>query len=185
MTEDADIIFEKHSLHRGFERDAIKKLMREYYSGAHIGDFRDMAEFFEKAKPSLNITVNEMNEIMEEVHSSKRIDPKMIELILLLKKKYKVALLTNFTSDLERFLKKMFDIYHIFDVVVNSYDIKTRKPEPGAFRHTLNKLELKPEETVFIDDKEINVEGAKQLGMRGIVYKDFDQTRLELEMILK
>lgn len=185
MTEDADIIFEKHSLHRGFERDAIKKLMREYYIRAHIGDFKDIAEFFEKAKPSLNITVNEMNEIMEEVHSSKRIDPKMIDLILSLKKKYKVALLTNFTSDLEHFLKDIFDVHRVFDVVVNSYDIKTKKPEPGAFHHVLNKLELKPEETVFIDDKEINVEGAKRLGMRGIVYKDFNQTRLELETISK
>lgn len=184
MTEDADIIFEKHSLHRRFERDMVKKLIKKYYHGAHQGEFKDIADFFEKTKPSIAITVQELNEVMEEMHTTKRINPEMIQLILELRKKYKVALLTNFTSDLERFLKDMFNIYHIFDIIVNSYDIKAKKPDPKAFLYTLEKLGLEPRQTIFIDDKEENVEGAQKLGIKGIVYRDFVQFKEEFTQAL-
>ena len=184
MTEDTDIIFEKHSLHKGLEENAIKKLIKEYYHGAHQGEFKDIADFFEKTKPSIAITVQELNEVMEEMHATKRINPEMVKLILELRKKYKVALLTNFTSDLERFLKDMFNIYHIFDIVVNSYDIKAKKPDAEAFNYTLKKLDLEPQETVFIDDKEENVEGAQKLGIKSIVYKDFAQFKKDFTQAL-
>lgn len=185
MTEEADIIFEKHSLQRGLEKDAIKKFVKEYYRGAHIGEFKDLADFFRKNKPSLAITVNEMNEIFEEMHSTKRINPEMIKLIFALKQRYKIGLLTNFTSDLERFLKDTFNIYHLFDVIINSYDIKTKKPEPAAFYHILDKMRFLPKETIFVDDKEKNVDGAVNIGMKAILYKDFEQFKINLNNVLE
>lgn len=184
MTEEADVIFERHSLQRGFEKDAIKKLIKEYYQGAHKGKFKDLADFFEKVKPSLDITIDEMNEIFEEMHSTKRINTEMIELISFLKKTYKIGLLTNFTSDLERFLKDTFNIYHLFDAILNSYDIKAKKPEPIAFYHALDALHLKPEEAIFVDDKEENIEAAISIGMKAILYNDFEQFKIDLNKLL-
>lgn len=184
MTEDADIVFEKHSLRRGFEKDAIKRLVKEYYKGAHKGDFKDIVDFFARTKPSLAITVDEMNEIFKEMHATKKINQETIELISSLKKQYKIALLTNFTADLEKFLKDMFNIYGLFDVVVNSYDIRVKKPDPKAFDYVLEKLNLEPSEVIFVDDKEEHIAVAKNLEMQAILYKDFKQFKADLNNIL-
>jgi putative hydrolase of the HAD superfamily len=178
-------IFEKHSLQRGLERDAIANVIKAYYKGAHEGKFHDLKDFFDKTAPEISITVTEINDIMKEMHSTLRIDIEMISFIAELKKSYKIALLTNFTSDLERFLKDVFNIHHLFDVVVNSYDIKIKKPNPEAYRYTLDQLKLQPEEAVFIDDKEENVLMAKTLGLKPILYKNFQQCKNDLKKILE
>ena len=81
-------------------------------------------------------------------------------------------------------LEKVFNIYHLFDVVVSSYNLKISKPNPEIFYHTLEKLNVKPEEAIFIDDREINTEAAKALGITSILFKDFKQFKKDLTKVL-
>ncbi len=185
MTGEKKSIWEKHEISRGLEKGAIKDLIRQYWAGAHQGEFKDITDFFKKTKPSLKISVDEVNGILEEMHATKKLNLEMIDLILSLKSKYKIALLSNFTADLNRFLKDMFNIYHLFDVVVNSYDIKFKKPYAQAFSYTLDKLGLNADEVIFTDDNEKNIEGARKVGIRSIHYKDFKQFKNELYAILE
>ncbi len=184
MTEDADTIFEKHSLKKELPSNTLYNLLTQYYRGAHQGEFRNIEDFFSKTKPNLPITVEEINLIMEEMHTTKRLIPETINLIKELKTNYKIALLTNFTSDLERFLKDVFGIFDLFDVVVNSYDIKFKKPHPKAFLYTLEKLNLEPQEVIFIDDKKENIEGSENIGIKGILFENYKQLKSDLDKII-
>jgi choline kinase len=51
--------------------------------------------------------------------------------------------------------------------------------------HTLEKLNVKPEEAIFIDDMERNTKASEALGIKSIVFENFDQFKKDLEEILK
>lgn len=71
-----------------------------------------------------------------------------------------------------------------FDEVFLSFEIGYRKPAREAFEHVLSELGKSPEECVLVDDKEENVEAAKELGMRGVVFEDVGQLKKELERLV-
>jgi putative hydrolase of the HAD superfamily len=58
------------------------------------------------------------------------------------------------------------------------------KPDADIYVHLMEKYGLKAEECVFIDDRAENIEAAKALGMKGIVFKDYGQASAELENII-
>ena len=89
---------------------------------------------------------------------------------------YKIYLLSNapvnFAADLD-----IYPILRIFDGLVVSAPIQMVKPNADIFRHILKKYDLKAEESIFVDDMEINAEGARKVGMHGYTY-DGDADRL-------
>lgn len=178
-------VYEKHEKHRNLERDAIRNVMHAYITEGVKGSYSTLEHFFKDHPLPIDITVEELNEILDEANATMRIIPEQIEYIQELKKKYKIALLSNFTSGLGDFLQNMFKIYHLFDVVVSSHDVKMVKPNSDIYHYTLKQLGVAPEEAVFIDDRQENVTAAVQLGMRGILFETFAQYKQELETILK
>lgn len=53
-----------------------------------------------------------------------------------------------------------------FDGIVVSYQEKTCKPDPEIFRRVTQRYNLKPEETIMLDDSQANVEGAASIGLQ-------------------
>jgi FMN phosphatase YigB (HAD superfamily) len=70
---------------------------------------------------------------------------------------------------------------HYFEVVFCSGDEGCAKPDPAAFQTTLDRLDVKPLEAVFIDDTGGHVKAARALGIHGIVFRDARQLARELE----
>ncbi|WP_116244901.1 HAD family phosphatase [Nocardiopsis sp. FIRDI 009] len=71
-----------------------------------------------------------------------------------------------------------------FDEVVISGEVGMRKPEPRIYLHTCERLGLRPQDCVFIDDLAHNVRTAEELGMTGVLHTDAATTRRELSRIL-
>lgn len=67
-----------------------------------------------------------------------------------------------------------------FDVHVWSYQLRMAKPEPAIYEHTLRQLGTRPEETLFVDDRQVNIEAAEALGMKGVLFTDVNQLRADL-----
>ena len=67
-----------------------------------------------------------------------------------------------------------------FDEVVISADVGATKPDPRIYRALLERANLDPEATVFIDDGQANVDGALRLGIAGILYTDPPSLRRDL-----
>lgn len=91
---------------------------------------------------------------------------------------YKIGFLSNTeVPAMNYFLEKRYDI---FDVTVFSCLEGTIKPEREIYEITLNRLGVKPEEAVFIDDREKNIDGAERVGIKGILFKNPEQAKKEL-----
>lgn len=86
-------------------------------------------------------------------------------------KAYKVIALTNWSSETFPIAKKHFQFSQWFDGIVVSGDEKTRKPFKYIFDITLNRFNIKAENSIFIDDNEINTEAYNNHGFNSIYFK--------------
>lgn len=71
-----------------------------------------------------------------------------------------------------------------FDVVVESAKIGFAEPEARAYEITAERLNVRLDECIFIDDRPNYVEGATHVGMRAILYENLESFKVELEKIL-
>jgi putative hydrolase of the HAD superfamily len=76
--------------------------------------------------------------------------------------------LSNMPEPYARVLEQRHDFIGWFDGGVFSGDVKMLKPEPGIYAHTQERLGLRPEKTIFIDDSLANAQAASAQGWRGL-----------------
>ncbi len=88
---------------------------------------------------------------------------------------YKVLVLSNFSkvavegcADAMKFLEEV-------DGGILSYRDKVVKPDEAIYKLLMERYDLVPGKTVFIDDTPVNIETAKRLGWKGIVFKSREQ----------
>jgi putative hydrolase of the HAD superfamily len=99
------------------------------------------------------------------------------KLFLTLKKQYPIYLLSNFQAVPFSKLREMNPFLYQADGCIISAHHHLMKPEPEIYKLLLKKFNLIPNETVFIDDLETNIEGAKSFGINGIVFKSPESTK--------
>lgn len=87
-----------------------------------------------------------------------------------MKKRYKLALISNDSSEWSRYFREKFRLNKYFDVISVSGDLKMKKPDPRIFQLTLERLGCTPEECVYIDDRRYNLEAAQALGMDTVLF---------------
>jgi epoxide hydrolase-like predicted phosphatase len=176
-------VFDSYDVYYNLPPGTVDKIMADYLKVAHAGDCTTFEQFFEMENYQSPLDANQLTQIWDETDDALTIDTDMVNLIRSYKSNYKIALLSNFTTDLVEVLER-FQIDDLFDAVVNSSTIRTPKPYPQAYWHTLEQISLAPEQAVFIDDLPLNVKGAEEVGIKGILYENFEQTKNELENFL-
>jgi putative hydrolase of the HAD superfamily len=92
---------------------------------------------------------------------------------------YKIAVLSN-TIKAHAEINKKKGLYDSFQYVILSNEVGLSKPDPKMFYFALNKLQTKPEETLFIDDKLSNIELAQKIGFKTILFINTKQFKKEL-----
>jgi 2-haloacid dehalogenase len=98
---------------------------------------------------------------------------------------YKVVALTNWSHETFPKAIKKFEFLQWFEGVLVSGVEKTRKPFPEIYELTLNRFDLKAEESLFIDDNLRNVEAARALGIHSIQFHSPEQLAQELKDYIK
>lgn len=151
----------------------------EYADEVNSGELH-WQDFVSKVANASGKTTQEVN----EMYKAEQINPQIVGYIESLRSKYKTALITNAHHEFIDTLINKTHLEQVFDVISISSRLKTIKPEPKIFEITLQKLEVQPQEAVFVDDLDRHVRGAEAVGMHAILYKNFTQMRAELEALL-
>jgi 2-haloacid dehalogenase len=81
---------------------------------------------------------------------------------------YKIYALTNWSAETFGIAKDRFEFLKWFDGIVVSGDEKNRKPHADFYHILLNRYNVNPTESLFIDDNYRNILAARELGIRGI-----------------
>ena len=97
---------------------------------------------------------------------------------------YKLAICTNNVREWEPLWRSMLPVDEIFEVIIDSGFVGTRKPEPEIYRLTLDGLGVAPGAALLIDDIELNCQGARELGMRAVWFRSTEQAIGEVETAL-
>lgn len=105
-----------------------------------------------------------------------------IDLIQRLRPPYKTAVLSNADNTLMSRLRDQHRIHHLFDDIVCSADVGMAKPEPGLYALSAQRLGLPPEQCVFIDDLERNIDAAREAGMHAILFRIDNGDNLESQL---
>jgi putative hydrolase of the HAD superfamily len=97
--------------------------------------------------------------------------------------KYLMGAINNESKELNLFRIQTFGLRELFSLFVSSCFVGLRKPEDAIYRLALDMTQRPPEESCFIDDRPLNLEGASRLGMHVIQMKNAEQLRRELQML--
>jgi epoxide hydrolase-like predicted phosphatase len=97
---------------------------------------------------------------------------------------YRMAICTNNVKEWEERWRAMLPVDEIFDVIVDSAFVGTRKPEPRIYEITLERLGVPASGALLVDDIELNCDAARELGIRAIQFQSNEQTIAEIEAAL-
>jgi putative hydrolase of the HAD superfamily len=145
-------------------------------------------DFLERMADQLEYALGhrpEMHRFSETYFDALQPNPPMIELMRELKDHgYRMALLTNNVREWEPTWRAMLPVDEIFELVVDSAFVGCRKPESQIYEITLERLGLPGPECLFVDDVNVNCEGARALGLSAVHFRDNDQAIAEIRAAL-
>jgi putative hydrolase of the HAD superfamily len=108
-------------------------------------------------------------------------NPSMLDWQLELKRRgLLTAILSNMGDNVLASVEREFDWIHRFDALVWSFQLHIAKPDSAIYRHLLKELGTIPEETLFLDDKLVNIEAAWALGIKAIQFSTVERLRADL-----
>jgi putative hydrolase of the HAD superfamily len=97
---------------------------------------------------------------------------------------HRMAICTNNVREWEPLWRAKLPVDEIFDVVVDSAFVGSRKPERRIYEITLERLDVAPANTLLIDDIEVNCQGAEELGITAVWFRSNEQAIEEIERAL-
>jgi putative hydrolase of the HAD superfamily len=151
------------------------------------GEITEVA-FLEKLTDSLEPLLGhrpEMHRFKEIYFEALQPNPPMIDLMRELKRAgLRMAMLTNNVREWEPLWRPMLPVDEIFETVVDSGFVGCRKPESRIYELTLERVGAAPEACLFVDDVEVNCEGARRAGLSAVHYRDNEQAIPEIRAAL-
>lgn len=98
-------------------------------------------------------------------------------------RRYLIAALNNESRDLNAYRIEKFHLRDYFDVFLSSCYLGVRKPDEAIYKLALSITQREGEESVFVDDRALNLECAQKLGMHTIQFKSAAQLEQELRKL--
>ena len=179
-------LFRSYEDELGLEPGTINSIMfdSEAWQDALVGR-KTVEEFWHEIGPELGLnSVDEVDAFRHRYRADEEINQGVLDLIHRLHGNYKLAVLSNSPPGLAQWLAE-WNVLHPFDVVFCSGDEGIAKPDTKAFELTLERLGVKPDEAVFVDDTREHVEAARKLGLQGILFTTAEKLEEELDLLLR
>jgi putative hydrolase of the HAD superfamily len=127
----------------------------------------------------------EMHRFKEIYFEALEPNPPMIDLMRELKEAgYRMGMLTNNVREWEPLWRSMLPVDEIFETVVDSAFVGCRKPESKIYAITLERISKPAEACLFVDDVQVNCEGAEKAGLAAVHFRDNAQAIGEIRAAL-
>jgi epoxide hydrolase-like predicted phosphatase len=118
---------------------------------------------------------------LEELEANATLDNDVVAVTEALKKRYRIALLSNAPSGFIRGIFAEHDLERLFDEIIISSEVGMVKPSADIFHLTLQRLGVQPSEALFIDDNKKHTQAAEKIGIKSIQFLSAAQLRKELK----
>lgn len=169
----------------GMTYEALEELVFGGESGrrAQLGLIAE-AEQWAYACQQTGWPVEQVAEFRAQFFAGDRLDTRLVEYIRGLRRLYKTGIISNGMNNTRAMIDGPWGMGALFDAIVISSEVGIMKPDRRIYLHTLQRLDVQPEQAVFIDDFQHNIAGAQSIGMQGIHFINPVQTLAELDALL-
>lgn len=150
---------------------------------ATVGKITTQAHW-ENTRETLKLSPEEFSRVRVAFWSGDSLDENLVDYIRFLRPQYRTGLLSNAWDNLREIIESRWKISDAFDEIIISSEVGVAKPDPRIYHMTLNRLEVAPQEAVFVDDFFENVEAAWSAGLNGIHFVKPEQAVSELSKLL-
>jgi epoxide hydrolase-like predicted phosphatase len=150
---------------------------------ASLGEITEQAHWLELIK-RFKLPASEMRAFSDAFFGGDVIDRDLVQFIRSLRGKFHTGLISNAWDGMRDFLARE-KIIDAFETVVISAEVGAMKPEAKIFDLALEQAGVRANEAVFVDDLPVNIESCEKIGMKGILFKDPQDTLKQLNQILK
>lgn len=139
-------------------------------------------EFFSRIKQmlALDLDYGGFLPIWNEIFFISDKNRQVFNLACALKKRYKMAVLSNINALHMDYLKNHFGVFDCFDYVIASYEAGCRKPHPAIYQRAIRLLNTTAPRIFYTDDRPELISGGKESGIKGFVFKDINQLKSDL-----
>ena len=179
-------LFRRYEEELGLKPDTINAIMfdSQAWQDALLG-LKTADEFWQAIGPELGLrsAPEEVEAFRRRYHGDEAINPGVEDLLRHLHGHYRLAVLSNNPPGLGQWLDD-WGIHELFDVVFCSGDEGLVKPHAAAFQTVVQRLGVKPEEAVFIDDAMEHVLAGRTLGLHGVLFTTVEALAEELSGLL-
>lgn len=170
----------------GCTKEQLEENLKEYDAALTKGEIT-LKEFYRKLLKRCGIEKDREEIVKKHVEEYKRTSTKrseeIINIIEDLKINYEVVALTNTEIEIGNYNKEQ-GLFQYFERAFLSTEMHMKKPDAMIFQKVLEECHVRADEALFIDDKEENTEGARELGIPCILYENPKQLKKMLEIIL-
>jgi epoxide hydrolase-like predicted phosphatase len=138
-------------------------------------------ELWQDVGRRLGLSADQLASFRLDFWKSEMLDLELVLLIRTVRPRYKVGIISNAWSDARVVLNRKFSLDSLVDDVIYSAEVKLAKPDARIFQLALKRLDVHAKEAVFVDDMLGNVQAAQALGMKGVQFKNTEQTITEIK----
>lgn len=175
----------------GYNEEITNFLTKEIFFGPEwlklaskaTGTFKEIKEDMKERLPNYSMQIDELES--GNWKSSLTIRKEEEKFFKEIKNKgFNVFILSDLSKECYDYDITLTDIFQIADGATYSFEVGSNKPNINNFNTLLNKYNLIPNETIFIDDNPNNVKTANELGIHGILFTNLEQCKKEVEKII-
>jgi epoxide hydrolase-like predicted phosphatase len=141
-------------------------------------------EVWDSLMADFAIPESERAALVNDFWAGDRIDSSLMAYIRSLRPRFRTGMITNAWASIRELLTEHWKIADAFDSLVISAEVGCAKPDRRIYQLALRQLQLSPDEAVFIDDFEENIDGAAALGLRTLRFTSASEVMHDLNQML-
>src|SRR3989338_2308784 len=170
----------------GISEEEYHEARKPHWHLATTGEI-SLKQLYEKVLKKQNKNLKAEDVVKRHLEEYAKIEevrnPEIIRIIEDLKINYEVVALTNTEQEMGEYNRE-HGLFQFFEKAFLSTELHMKKPDAHIFQKVLEECNVSADEALFIDDKEENTEGARELGIPCILYENPKQLKKMLEIIL-
>ena len=143
------------------------------------------ADVWQHVADTFSLDDETLGQFIRDFWSGDRLDTELVEFVRSLRPRYRTAILSDAWPGVRDVFTQMFGLDTAVDEIIISAEEGIAKPDPRVFRIAAERLGVRPQEAVFVDDRPDNVQGARAVGMRGIQFETREQTIADVRKYLE
>ncbi|MBS1988983.1 MAG: HAD family phosphatase [Cyanobacteria bacterium SZAS LIN-2] len=170
----------------GLQPGQFAERSAELFRAGSIGAISEI-EFRRGLVETFNLTPAQLDDLLTDLWTEYlgQLNQELVAYFRGLRPRYRTAILSNSFIGAREKEQLRYGMDDMADLIIYSHEVHICKPDPAIYLLTCQRVGVPTDETVFLDDVEVNVEAARGVGMHAVLFKNNAQAIAEIDGLLK